>query len=54
MEQDVNKFTDIGSPKSFNSTSTNKTFRQLISENYTEYFSRLKLVILKKFFFNFV
>jgi hypothetical protein len=42
---DINKFTDLGSPKSMHSTKSNKTFKQLITENYTDYLSKIKQVI---------
>ena len=49
FEQDINKFTEIGgSPKSTNSRKSNfinKTFKQLLSENYSDYLSRIKAVL---------
>jgi hypothetical protein len=44
FDQDLTKFTDVGSPKSMHSQKSNKTFKQLLNENYSEYFSRLKHV----------
>ena len=45
FDQDINRFgSDFGSPKSVNSTKSNKTFKQLLSENYSDYLSRLKAV----------
>lgn len=44
FDQDINKFTDIGSPKSVSSRKSNKTFKQLLSENYSDYLLKIKAV----------
>ena len=46
FDEDLDKFSDISSPKSVNSTKSNKTFKQLLSENYADYLSKLKAVII--------
>lgn len=43
-EHDISRFTEVGSPRSMHSTKSNKTFKQLINENYTDYLSKIKPV----------
>lgn len=50
FDQDLSKFSDMGSPKSVNSRkSINKTFKQLLTENYSDYLARLRAVRIKAF-----
>jgi hypothetical protein len=44
FDRDINKFTYLGSPKSGNSKKSNKTFKQLLSEDYSDYLLRIKKV----------
>jgi len=50
-EHDISRFTDLGSPKSMHSTKSNRTFKQLVNENFSDYLSKIKQVnILNNFF----
>lgn len=50
-EHDISRFTDIGSPRSMHSIKSNKTFKQLINENFTDYLGKIKPVFFEKIYF---
>jgi hypothetical protein len=43
-EHDISRFTDVGSPRSMHSTKSNKTFKQLVGDNFTDYLLKIKPV----------
>lgn len=43
-EHDISRFTEVGSPRSMHSTKSNKTLKQLVGENFTDYLSKIKPV----------
>jgi len=44
-EHDISRFTDMNSPRSMHSAKSNKTFKQLVNENFSDYLFKIKQVI---------